>query len=53
MISYKYNPYKAAVESIADMCQRYDRLDFESLQDFYDNVKVICKDAREYDYLFL
>ncbi len=47
-----YNPYKVVVESISAMCQRYDRFDLESLQDFFDNVKVMCKDAKEYDFLF-
>lgn len=47
-----YNPYKEVVESIAKMCQHYDNMDVGSLQDFYDNVKVKCKDAKEYDSLF-
>ena len=47
-----YNPYKEVVESIAEMCQHYDNMDVGSLQDFYDNVKVKCKDAKEYDSLF-
>lgn len=47
-----YNPYKAVVESIAKMCKRYDSMDVGSLQDFYDNVKVKCKDAKEYESLF-
>ena len=44
------NPYKAVVESIAEMCKHYDKA--TDLQDFYDNVKVKCKDAKEYDSLF-
>ena len=44
-----YNPYKAAVESIAEMCKHYDKLSHSALRDFYDNVKVKCKDAKEYD----
>lgn len=47
-----YNPYKTVVESIAKMCKHYDNMDVGSLQDFYDNVKVKCKDAKEYDSLF-
>ena len=47
-----YNPYKEVVESIAKMCKHYDNMDVGSLQDFYDNVKVKCKDAKEYDSLF-
>ena len=45
-----YNPYKEIVESIAEMCKHYDKE--TDLQDFYDNVKVKCKDAKEYDSLF-
>ena len=45
-----YNPYKAVVESIAEMCKHYDKA--TDLQDFYDNVKVKCKDAIDYDSLF-
>lgn len=48
-VTEDYNPYEAAVKSIAKMCKRYDRMDLDSLQDFYDNVKVKCKDAQEYD----
>ena len=47
-----YNPYKEVVDSIEAMCARYDRLDLESLQDFYDNVRVKCKEARECASLF-
>ncbi len=42
-----YNPYKATVESIASMCDRYSTSD--DLKDFYNNIKVKCKDAVEYD----
>lgn len=48
----EYNPYKEVVESIAEMCKRCDNMDVGSLQDFYDNVKVKCKDAKEYDSLY-
>ena len=44
-----YNPYKAVVESIAEMCRHYDKASHSALRDFYDNVKVKCKDAKEYD----
>lgn len=47
-----YDPYKAVVESIAEMCVRYDKASHGSLEDFYDNVRVKCKDAKEYDSLF-
>lgn len=43
-----YDPYKATVESIADMVERYASAGSD-LQDFYDNVKVQCKDAVEYE----
>jgi hypothetical protein len=49
---YGYNPYKAVVESIAEMCKHYDKANHSGLRDFYDNVKVKCKDAKEYDSLF-
>lgn len=41
-----YNPYKVTIESIAAMVEKYASGD---LKDFYDNVKVKCKDAIEYD----
>ena len=47
-----YNPYKEVVESIAEMCKHYDKANHSGLRDFYDNVKVKCKDAKEYDSLF-
>lgn len=43
-----YNPYKATVESIVAMVEKYAPFD-ANLQDFYDNVKIKCKDAVEYD----
>ena len=46
-----YNPYKATVESIAEMCEKY-KLPTSNLSDFLDNVKVKCKEAKEYDTLF-
>jgi len=48
----KYNPYKETVESISTMVDRYSRADSD-LQDFYDNVKVKCKDAIEYYNTFI
>ena len=47
-----YNPYKEVVESIAEMCKHYDKASHSGLRDFYDNVKVKCKDAKEYNSLF-
>lgn len=47
-----YNPYKEVVVSIAEMCKHYDKASHSGLRDFYDNVKVKCKDATEYDHLF-
>ena len=44
-----YNPYKVAIESIAEMCKHYGITSNSDLQDFYQNVKVKCKDAKEYD----
>lgn len=45
-----YNPYKVTVESIAAMVEKYVNGD---LIDFYDNVKVKCKDAMEYNKIWL
>lgn len=51
-----YNPYKATVESIAEMAEKYEPYcwtDIDSkLSDFLNNVKVKCKDAMEYDKAF-
>jgi len=45
-----YDPYKATVESIADMVEKYSELQtLEELKHFYNNVKVKCKEAIEYD----
>lgn len=46
-----YNPYKATVESISTMVKKYASSGSD-LKDFYDNVKVKCKDAVEYDKTF-
>ena len=46
-----YNPYKAVVESIAKMCNKYkNRMsDEEEAKDFLANVVVKCREAAEYD----
>jgi len=45
-----YDPYKATVESIADMAERYSELQsLEELKDFYNNVRVKCREAVEYN----
>ena len=46
-----YNPYKAVVESIAKMCNKYkNRMsDEEEAKDFLTNVAVKCREAAEYD----
>ena len=54
-----YNPFKATVEAIMEMCEKYGS--FESISedervranDFLNNIRVKCKDAIEYDKLFL
>lgn len=49
-----YNPYKAVVESIAEMCDKYESKmwDREAARDFLNNVKVKCKEANEYDIMY-
>jgi hypothetical protein len=42
-----YNPYKVTVESISAMVEKYAPVG-SNLQDFYDNIKVKCKDAMDY-----
>lgn len=44
----EYNPYKVTVESIVSMVEKYDYPDSD-LQDFYNNIKIKCKDVIEYD----
>lgn len=45
-----YDPYKSTVESLADMVERYSELQsLEELKHFYNNVKVKCREAIEYD----
>lgn len=44
----EYNPYKVTVESIISMVEKYDYPDSD-LQDFYNNIKIKCKDVIEYD----
>ena len=46
-----YNPYKATVESISAMIEKY--ANDGDLEDFYDNVAVKCHDAMEYDNIWL
>ncbi len=46
-----YNQYKEVVESIAKMCERYDKYSHSILKDFFNNVKAKCKDAKEFDSL--
>lgn len=47
-----YNPYKAAIESIAEICEKYGSFSGDTglsrANDFLDNVRVKCKDATEY-----
>ena len=53
-----YNPFKAAVGAIMEMCEKYGS--FETISedsrvranDFLNNVRVKCKDAFEYDNMF-
>ena len=49
--NYAYNPYKFTIESILDMCKCYS--ESGDLLDFFNNVKVKCKDAIEYDKTWL
>lgn len=44
----RYNPFKASIESIADMCDRYGEFGDDRANDFANNIKVKCKDAMEY-----
>lgn len=45
-----YDPYKEVVKSISDMVEKYTELQsIEELKDFYDNIKVKCREAIEYD----
>lgn len=49
-----YDPYKATVKSIADMVERYSELQsIEELKDFYNNVKIKCRDAFEYGRVYM
>lgn len=53
-----YDPFRAAVESILEMCEKYGS--FESISedervranDFLNNIRVKCKDAIEYEKMF-
>lgn len=45
-----YDPYKETVKSIADMVESYSELQsLEELKDFYNNVKIECREAIEYN----
>ena len=44
-----YDPYKEVVVSIMDMVERCSPNNVGSLQDFYNNVKVKCREAIGYD----
>ena len=48
----RYNPFKASIESIADMCYRYGEFGDDRANDFANNIKVKCKDAMEYDSIY-
>lgn len=43
-----YNPYKAVVDSIAKMCDKYTFTD-EIAGDFLNDVRAKCREAKEYD----
>ena len=47
-----YNPFKATVEAIMEMCEKYAAFKDERANDFLNNIRVKCKDALEYDKLF-
>ena len=47
-----YNPYKEVVSSIAEMCDKYKSFSDDRANDFVNNVKVKCKDAKEYDSIY-
>ena len=47
-----YNPYKEVVSSIAEMCDKYKFFSDDRANDFVNNVKVKCKDAKEYDSIY-
>lgn len=44
-----YNSFKATVESILEMCEKYGEFDNERANDFLNNIRVKCKDAIEYE----
>ena len=47
-----YNPFKATVETIMKMCEKYGEFDNERANDFLNNIRVKCKDAIEYEKMF-
>jgi hypothetical protein len=45
-----YNPYKIAIEALANMVKLYySSADSDELKDFYNEVKAKCREAIEYD----
>ncbi len=44
-----YNPYKIAIEVLANMVKLYSSADSDELKDFYNEVKAKCREAVEYD----
>lgn len=47
-----YNPYKEVVSSIAEMCDKYKSFSDDRANDFVNNVKVKCKEVKEYDSIY-
>lgn len=47
-----YNPFKATVEAIMEMCEKYAAFKDERANDFLNNIRVKCKDAFEYEKTF-
>ena len=48
-----YDPFRATVESILEMCEKYAAFEDERGNDFLNNIRVKCKDAIEFDKNFL
>jgi hypothetical protein len=51
-IGDNYNPYKATIESISQMCAKYGTFADDRANDFANNIRVKCKDAVEYDKMY-
>lgn len=47
-----YDPFRATVESILEMCEKYAAFEDERGNDFLNNIRVKCKEALEYDKMF-